>query len=257
MVLYLLRRQALLRDVRDKGLAQPKSTELASKEQIGPLDRSELPFEMDRRRFATLVLLGAITGAVVAGACLAKLKTVQASGTWASVLIILLGATAGALISGITRAYRTSGLFDSCFTVFSCLPALIVVWDQDWALVRSWGWIWIAFSIFHLAPTVAASFSQRSTMPGLPEVLLSPVCAAVSVAVLFGQIGRQFDGQLGLEVGETAGVLLGFLLAGPILRFLHELPNKVWPGAPLLRQWAGLVIWLALVDGGVLWLLLS
>jgi hypothetical protein len=82
------------------------------------------------------------------------------------------------------------------------------------------------------------------------------VGAAVSCAVAAGRIGRLLGGHLGLEVGETLGGLLVLPLGITFLRLLHPGDR----GSPVrfgVRNWTALAVAVALVNGGVLCLLLG
>jgi hypothetical protein len=268
VVLYVLWRQARLRDVAHQATAKQEPPTLASKEPGGPPVGSD-PAPPPRQRFGTAVLLGALSGAVLAPYILGSRRVeMEALGTWWTLLLLrlLLGATVGALVGAIGRAYRLGGLLTCALCLFSPVIFLPLCMNSDWALVRSWGWIWVEVSLALPAMSVLWRLGLTRSTPGVRRVmsgctlflfiiwppLFVAAGALVSSAVLVGRLGWVLDGHLGLEVGET----IGGLLALPILGLTFSL-WITWCGRPV-RHWIGpLVVFLALVDGGVLWLLLS
>jgi tRNA A-37 threonylcarbamoyl transferase component Bud32 len=211
----------------------------------------EKPSLLWRWRFGSVVLLGALIGVFEGGAGVSRLLELQAIGPREALLIVVIvGVTVGALVVGVGRVYGNVPLWSYCllfapWSVFITMPGFI---SEDWALVRSWGWTWVAVSVFPLSLAIAAFLSGRG-WPGRSvssfvrneglRVLLSwqagilamPVIVAgvtISGAVLAGQIGRQVGGQLGLEVGEVAGVALGALLGVAIVLVGIRTPDKGW-----------------------------
>jgi WD40 repeat protein len=89
-------------------------------------------------------------------------------------------------------------------------------------------------------------------------MLIIPAGAPLTGAALGGQVGLELRGQVGLEVGETAGALLGALLAAAIL--FAQIRPSVMASRKSPRpseRVTDLVVSVALIEGGVLWLLLS
>jgi hypothetical protein len=197
---------------------------------------------------------------------------------WGWIVGLLGGATVGALAGTIGRAYRARILLPSSLFGLCVIFVLLGDWvprvlHGNWSPVRSWGWIWVGISLALLGPEMIASILMRLWPSGrmaervarrlgliiqYAETIMFVAGAVVSSAVLVGQIGDLLAGHVGLEIGELVGGLLGLPLAVITNnRFLandsHRLPWNVFS----VRHWIGMVVFLVLADGGVLWLLLS
>jgi hypothetical protein len=278
LVFHWLQRLNLLGAPWDQITARTRSTALAGKGSELPLGQPR-PSSLLRLRFDYVVLWGGLLGVLVGGFNGWRLELKDIRG--ALIVGVVAGATIGALAGAMGRAYRVALLLPTAgWILLVSLP--LVVLDSDWSPVRSWGWIWVKTSLALLALGMIASivirlwwkrrswkrrrWKQRAPDRVTPlvrvidrlETNMFLAGAVVSGAVLVGQIGRLFGGNLGLEIGEVVGALLGLLLA--VLtndRFLagpaHRIPWKVFS----LRHCISIVVFLVLADGGVLWLLLG
>jgi hypothetical protein len=131
-----------------------------------PLDTSpdKRPSLLNPGRFGSGVLLGAVFGLFDGTIAVSHLSELHAGWSEEAVLIgLLLGVTIGALVVAIARAYGGCScllgltfLHTAWILILIC-PGLI---DQDWAFVRSWGWIWVAGSLWLLAGLISTLWAR-------------------------------------------------------------------------------------------------
>jgi hypothetical protein len=218
--------------------------------------------------FGIYVLWGAVFGGLLALSALSHLLTIEGFERFRMLIgMCLVGATVGALFRAFALAYRIASL-GLLTLLWLSGPAKALTWflDHDWGPVHLWGWIWVTFSVASLsaamlAPAILANFGFFRKTPALVftvAVLLGTGGAMVFGAVLLGQIGRQINGQQGFEVGQTLGGLLGpFVGWLTISPFFTEGPGRHSWDICKARHWIGLVVAVALANGGVLWLLMA
>jgi hypothetical protein len=264
LILYLLRRQALLRNAAQHGVVK--------------------------------VLLGAFLGGLTGLKLFIDLGEIEAIGTWIWLFSGLVGATVGALAVAIRQAYQV-------FSSWPLWVVVVYPWlrsgelsyfrSGDWLHLRSLGWKWVAISLppltllviaINLPPlrrliwrkivTVASLMTGRMmTLVSygiiylfvVPFGVLSMSTGGVTGAVLLGQVGEQLGGLLGLEVGETVGLKLGHVLGLIILLwalnrgpdFLFRRLSEGSEAAFRVRYGIIPLCYAVLANGGVLWLLLS
>ncbi len=211
-----------------------------------------------RAPFGLEVLVWAALGGWMIGFLFNRLITIGALGPAGAFVSVLIGATVGALGGAVARVYgrSTSNLWAFSYVWFLLVGGTNTLLNSDWALVRSWGWIWVVVS---LGLAVIAAVLILRAQPSRPLVAgVFPILplgwtwllgAPVTAAMLGGQTGRLLGGHLGLEVGETVGAALGLVLGPLAVWFLIKSRRQV--------SWIGLVVCLAVADGGVLWLLLG
>jgi hypothetical protein len=244
---------------------------LRAREHLVAADRSK-PSSLLHWRFDYVVLLGALLGAWIGGLTALRLTITLTFGPSAPIVGLFTGATIGALAGAMGRAYRVEILLPS-FVWMTLLGTLNWVQDRDWAPVRSWGLIWVKASLALLALGMIASILIRLWCKQRPpegvtamlgrmidrlETNMLVAGTVVSSAVLLGQMGRLFGGNAGLEVGEAVGGLLGLPLAVITNdRFLAARSHKIPWNVFSVRHCISVAVFLALADGGVLWLLLG
>jgi tRNA A-37 threonylcarbamoyl transferase component Bud32 len=270
LVLYLLRRQALLRNAADHGILKE--------------------------------ILGALLGGLLCLILFSDLDEIETIGTWIWLLSGLIGATLGALAVAIRQAYQVFSFGALWFVIVFCWwhsgssGSMSYFRSGDWLHMRSWDWIlgiWVAISLPPLTLLVIAInlpplrrliwrkiVTVASVMTGrmmtlvsygiiylfvFPFAVPSVSTAGVSGAVLLGQIGEQLGGLLGREVGERVGVKLGCFFSLMIMCWAVKLgPDFLFrslsePSKAAFRARYGilLICYAVLTQGGVLWLLLS
>jgi tRNA A-37 threonylcarbamoyl transferase component Bud32 len=225
LALYLLRRQALLRDAADPAAGRTASTALAGDKNQPRLRDAAAPAAPKRvkRCFWRLprqtqlrlaayqlarfkarqaaessretrpsfarVLLGAFGGGLLGPVALLHLLEIDAFGpSWATTMLLigLLGATLGALAVAIGQAYRMSIYVYLPGFLFLASYSLTWLLDRDWAPVHVWGWTWVvAASLTVLAIAVLAAVLVRF---GLIWMVLGLVGALQST--LAAKLGR-------------------------------------------------------------------
>ena len=180
------------------------------------------------------------------------------------IVLLLNGVTAGALTHAIWRAYRV--IIVSYLFVFAVFPsnALILLWNNDWALVHVSGWVWVALSFVPLAAAgIAAILVHVRRLRKIPDwigimaVLLALAGAMVSCTLLVAQLGERLAGEVGHECGLWGGLFSPLLAWLTILPFFSEASGKRSWAIRTMRQWIGLLVSVGLANGGVLWLLLG
>lgn len=172
--------------------------------------------------------------------------------------------TVAALTLVIWRAYRV--IIIAYFTVFVSLPSLGLfrLSNNDWALVHSWGWVWVAVT---LVPLDAAGIAELLVRFGLifqiPDwivivsVLFALAGAMVSCTLLREQLGEQLAGEVGRECGLWGGLFSPLLAWITIIPFYSERSGKRSWAIRTAKQWMGLLVSVGLANAGVLWLLMA
>jgi serine/threonine-protein kinase len=197
------------------------------------------------------------------------------------VVIVIAGATVGIMVLLVAQAYRVVWL-PVCAIAWTLLLRLLDRGPgEDWAFVYRWGPMWILASITvgliiaalelllylgaRIVNTACSRWIRTKLVPFFVWIVI--LMAVVSFpyipgAVIFfamplRQCGRLLGGQVGLELGETVGVLLGAFLVVFALTLLwwsytHQVTNRIRCARVFL------ILGLGLADyGGVVWLLLA
>jgi hypothetical protein len=147
---------------------------------------------------------------------------------------------------------------------------------RHWGFVRAWGWVWVGISLALVALDIAVSnFMRRCSkartpehitrLPGeiigLGELMMSMIGAVISSAVLAGQVGDLLAGHVGFQIGELLG---GLFLGLPLAVITGVITNNGFKDRRALAWKAfsvshciGIIVFLAVANGGVLWLLLG
>jgi serine/threonine-protein kinase len=174
------------------------------------------------------------------------------------------GVTVGALTLAVWRAYRV--IIVSYLGAFVVLPSvgLFRLMDQDWALVRTWGWAWVAVSLVPLAAAgIAALLVRFGLMRRIPRVfsivsvLFGVAGAMVTCTLLVARLGEELGGKVGYECGVWGGLFSPLLAWITVTPFFAQGPGRRSWELHTPRQWLGLFVSLGLAGGGVLWLLLG
>jgi Ca2+/Na+ antiporter len=252
--------------------------------------------ESPQSRFARpnlfLVLMGALGGFFFVILSFFRLFSMEFLSRETFLLIGLVGATIGALLIAVHQALRLHQGDYSCYAMILVLgnPGAMSLWqEQDWALARSWGWIWVAISsVVFVAMMVAVLVNlvmlrmkpahvgtdhdpvDRSSITWAAIIvvgcggllfMVGPMALASSCAILVGQAGLMLDGDGGIEIGEALGAaaaLLGML--GGVTIILNRLnkASHVSDGLFMLKKYLGFlaIAFVVLTDGAVLCLFL-
>jgi hypothetical protein len=198
---------------------------------------------------------------------------------WETIVIgSLVGATLGALTLAFGRVFWNGIDFIGANVSSAGVLSLILIYrlfmHNDWAMIRSGAWFWLAIGpVSFMAASVVgvlqrtrwggidkfATYLDRLAMPlGILGMLYCLVLGSfITTAVLLGQVGRLLGGPLGREIGETVGVPLHILLVGAgLFGTMQAQQNPAGLMARLLGpRVGGVFIFLVLPNAGVLWLM--